>query len=198
LIQQETEIVIRKRLRREVLAGRDSMAPADRSRKSGLIEENLWQLEEIAGATILFIYVNFRSEVETLPLIRHCLSRGKKVAVPLTDLRNSRLLPYAVKDPDQDLQPGYCGILEPVSGRLQAMDPHTIETVILPGSVFDEQGGRLGYGGGYYDRFLANDAPLARRVGIAFEQQMVEQLPLLPHDKRLHILVTEKRIKRIS
>jgi 5-formyltetrahydrofolate cyclo-ligase len=197
-MQQDTENGVRKRLRREVLVGRDRLASADRCRKSGLIEENLWQLEEITKAEVLFIYVNFRSEVETRPLIRHCLAQGKQVAVPLTDLRNSRLLPYAVNDPDQDLRPGYCGIPEPVQGRLVAIDPRAIETVILPGSVFDEQGGRLGYGGGYYDRFLANDAPEARRVGIAFEQQLVEQLPLLPHDKRLHILVTEKRILRIS
>jgi len=197
-MQQDTEIAARNRLRREVLAGRDRLAPEDRSRKSGLIEENLWLLEEIAGSEILFIYVNFRSEVETLPLIRHCLAQGKRVAVPLTDLRNSRLLPFAVNDPDQDLQPGYCGIQEPVQGRLAAIDPRAIETVILPGSVFDEQGGRLGYGGGYYDRFLANDAPQARRVGIAFEQQIVPQLPQLLHDKRLHIVVTEKRILRIS
>jgi 5-formyltetrahydrofolate cyclo-ligase len=163
-----------------------------------LIEENLWQLQEIVAAEILFIYVNFRSEVETLPLIRHCLAKGKQVAVPLTDVKQSRLLPFALRDPDQDLTPGYCGIPEPRQGHLAAIDPLTIETVILPGSVFDEQGGRLGYGGGYYDRFLADNAPQARRIGIAFEQQIVEQLPLLPHDKRLHIVVTEKRILRIS
>jgi 5-formyltetrahydrofolate cyclo-ligase len=197
-MQQDTEIATRKNLRREVLVKRDRMPSSDRIRKSRLIEENLWLLEEIAGAEILFIYVNFRSEVETLPLIRHCLARGKQVAVPLTDVQNSRLLPYAVRDPDQDLQPGYCGIPEPVKGHLAAVEPRAIETVILPGSVFDEQGGRLGYGGGYYDRFLTNDAPQARRVGIAFEKQIVEQLPLLPHDKRLHIVVTEKRIMRIS
>ncbi len=197
-MQQDTEIAARKILRREVLAKRDRLASSDRSRKSGLIEENLWLLEEIAGAEVLFIYVNFRSEVETLTLIRHCLAKGKKVAIPLADAKNSRLLPFAVRDPDLDLQPGYRGIPEPVKGRLVAVDPRAIETVILPGSVFDEQGGRLGYGGGYYDRFLAIDAPRARRIGIAFERQIVEQLPLLPHDKRLHIVVTEKRILRIS
>jgi 5-formyltetrahydrofolate cyclo-ligase len=197
-MQQDTEITPRKNLRREVLVKRDRLASSERIRKSRLIEENLWLLEEIAGAEILFIYVNFRSEVETLPLIRHCLARGKQVAVPLTDVQNSRLLPFAVNDPDRDLHPGYCGIPEPVKGRLAAVEPRAIETVILPGSVFDEQGGRLGYGGGYYDRFLATEAPQARRVGIAFEEQIVAHLPLLPHDKRLHIVVTEKRILRIS
>jgi 5-formyltetrahydrofolate cyclo-ligase len=163
-----------------------------------MVEDNLWHLDEIARAETLFIYVHFRSEVETLALIRHCIARGKRVGVPLTDVKNSRLLPFVIRDPDQDLQPGYCRIPEPVSGRLSALDPKTIDTVVLPGSVFDEQGGRFGYGGGYYDRFLANDAPQARRVGIAFEQQVVKELPLMPHDERLHILVTEERIIRIS
>ena len=163
-----------------------------------MVEDNLWHLDEIARAETLFIYVHFRSEVETLALIRHCIARGKRVGVPLTDVKNSRLLPFLIRDPDQDLQPGYCKIPEPVSGRLAALDPGTIETVVLPGSVFDELGGRLGYGGGYYDRFLANDAPQARRVGIAFEQQVVKELPLMAHDERLHILVTEERIIRIS
>ena len=197
-MQQDTEITPRENLRREVLVKRDRLASSERIRKSRLIEENLWLLEEIAGAEILFIYVNFRSEVETLPLIRHCLARGKQVAVPLTDVQNSRLLPFAVNDPDLDLRPGYCGIPEPVHGQLTAIAPRAIETVILPGSVFDEQGGRLGYGGGYYDRFLATEAPQARRVGIAFEEQIVAHLPLLTHDKRLHLVVTEKRILRIS
>jgi len=197
-MQQYSEMSIRKRLRREVLVARDRLSAADRNRKSRLIEENLWQLDEISRAKTLFIYVHFRSEVETLALIRHCIARGKRVGVPLTDVQNSRLLPYVIHDPDQDLQPGYCGIPEPVRGRLSALDPGAIDTVVLPGSVFDEQGGRLGYGGGYYDRFLTKDAPQARRVGIAFEEQIVAQVPLLAHDQRLHVLVTEERIIRIG
>jgi len=197
-MQQQAEMSLRKRLRREVLVARDRLSAADRNRKSRMVEDNLWQLDEISRAATLFIYVHFRSEVETLAMIRHCIARGKRVAVPLTDVKKGLLLPYVIHDPDQDLQAGYCGIPEPISGRLSTLDPGTIDTVVLPGSVFDEQGGRLGYGGGYYDRFLTNDAPQARRVGIAFEQQIVARVPLLGHDQRLHILVTEERIIRIG
>jgi 5-formyltetrahydrofolate cyclo-ligase len=197
-MQQKTEISLRKRLRCEVLAARDRLTPADRHRQSVMVENNLWQLDEISRAQTLFVYVNFRSEVETLALIRHCIAKGKRVGVPLTDVKNHRLLPFVIRDPGQDLRPGYCRIPEPASERLTALDPKSIDTVVLPGSVFDEQGGRLGYGGGYYDRFLTTDAPQARRVGIAFEQQIVKQVPLLAHDQRLHILVSEERIIRIA
>lgn len=187
----------RQQQRRQVLARRDALAPAERSRKSKQVLDRLWQLAEMTSTATLFVYVNFRSEVETLPLIRHSLARGIRVAVPLTDVKGGRLIPYAITDPDRDLQPGYCSIPEPVAG-LAAVDPATIDTVILPGSVFDKQGGRLGYGGGYYDRFLCNEAPQALRIGIAFELQLVEHVEVLPHDERLHILVTEDRIIHIS
>ena len=138
--------------------------------------------------------MNFRSEVETLSLIQQCLSEGKKVSVPLTVPENSRLIPYNISDPATELRPGYCGIPEPDPMRLQTVSPGEIDVVIVPGSVFDEKGGRLGYGGGYYDRFLSNDAPQALRVGLAFELQVVPEVPTLLHDQQLHYLVTEKRV----
>ncbi len=189
---------IRHQLRSSILAARDEISFHDRQAKSAMIEKNLWQLAEISDAETLFIYVSFRSEVETISLIRHCLDKGKKVTVPLTLVDESRLQPYELQNPDEDLQPGYCGIYEPVAQRLTLLDPKAIDTVILPGSVFDAQGGRLGYGGGYYDRFLALDAPQARRVGIAFEQQVVDRVALEAHDMKLDVLVTEQRIIRIS
>lgn len=188
----------RQQLRRRILVRRDGLTPDERRGKSAMVANNLWQLDEFANTATLFIYVNFRSEVETLPLIRQCLARGMRVAVPLTDTDNSCLAAVAITDPDRDLRPGYCGILEPAYRQRQAVDPKEIETIILPGSVFDVAGGRLGYGGGYYDRFIADSAPRALRIGIAFEQQVVANVPLLPHDQRLNILVTEERIIRIS
>jgi len=188
----------RQQLRRQILAQRDGLTTDERHEKSAMVANNLWLLDEFANTATVFIYVNFRSEVETLPLIRQCLARGMRVAVPLTDTDNSCLIAVAISDPDRDLRPGYCGILEPASGQRQAVDPKEIETIILPGSVFDADGGRLGYGGGYYDRFIADSAPQALRIGIAFEQQVVAKVPLLPHDQHLHILVTEERAIRIS
>lgn len=184
----------RVKIRRQILAARDALSRDEQHSRSRTLAENLWSAGLLRYAKTLFIYVDFRSEVETVPLIRQCLRKGMQVAVPLTLPAESRLVPYLITDPDQDLQPGYCSIPEPDPHRLPAVDPHNIDTVILPGSVFDEKGGRLGYGGGFYDRFLANEAPHAKRIGMAFELQIVPSLPLLPHDQLLHHLVTEKKV----
>ena len=188
----------RNELRARILAERDALSSIERKKRSKAISQNLWQLEAFTGASYLFCYVNFRSEVETMPLIRQALVHGKQGAVPLTVVKEKRLIPYVIFDPEKDLQPGYCGIPEPQAPTLQIVDPQKIEVVIVPGSVFDKKGGRLGYGGGYYDRFLANQAPQALRIGIAFDMQVVTELSLLPHDQQMDYLVTEKEVIAIK
>jgi 5-formyltetrahydrofolate cyclo-ligase len=188
----------RQELRRRILARRDNLPASDRQRKSLAAADRLWQLDRLSLIHTLFIYVSFRSELETLPLIRRLLSAGKQVAVPLTRTSPPRLEAFLLGDPDRDLRPGYCSIPEPDPARLLRVEPATIEAVILPGSVFDRQGGRLGYGGGYYDRFLATAAPAALRIGLAFELQVVAAVPLEPHDERLDLLVTEEGVTRIA
>ena len=187
-----TQTTTRRALRTRILTARDALAPAERHRLSGLVHSNLWKLPSFAIAATVLLYVDFRSEVETMAMLRLCLLTGKTVAVPRV-ADNHRLIPYQLTAPDLELIPGAYGILEPDPVRCLAVAPAAIELVVLPGSVFVEQGGRLGYGGGYYDRFLANEAPQAVRLGIAFELQVVPSLPLLAHDQRLHGLVTERR-----
>lgn len=184
----------RQALRKQVLGKRDQLANDERHVKSMAITEQVWSLPEMAGWQTLFVYVGFRSEVETLALIRWCLAQGKRVAVPLVDNTRAAMIPLQITDPGQDLKPGYYGIPEPDPQKTALVAGREIDAVVLPGSVFDMEGGRLGYGGGYYDRFLVNDAPQACRIGLAFELQLVGAVPLEPHDQRLDYLVTEKRI----
>ena len=185
--------VARARLRRETLRQRDAISIAQRHEKSNAIARQVQALAIVQGAQTIFTYVNFRSEVETMALIDLWLAAGKRVCVPLTLTAESRLVAYQITDPAVDLIPGYCQIPEPDVQRLPVVAPVEIEVIILPGSVFDLNGGRLGYGGGYYDRFIASQAPAAIRIGLAFELQVTAQLPLLPHDQRLHALITEDR-----
>ncbi len=195
LMTQEND---RQKLRKSILAQRDLLTESERREKSVKIVERLWQLEEVENAGSIFVYVNFRSEVETEELIRQCLARGKVVTVPYTDVKAKALLPIRIMNPDKDLSPGYCSIPEPDPEDAAKVSAETIDIVIIPGSVFDTNGGRLGYGGGYYDRFLVNDAPQAKRIGLAFEVQVVEKVPVLPHDQFLDILITEKKTVKIT
>jgi 5-formyltetrahydrofolate cyclo-ligase len=184
----------RHNLRKKILRERDQLGADDRCEKSRAIAEKVWGLPQMEGWNTLFMYVNFRSEVETLDLIKKCLQHGKQVAVPLVNGANSTMIPLQISDPDMDLKPGYYGISEPDPRKAPPVEGGEIDAVIIPGSVFDVNGGRLGYGGGYYDRFLQNIAPRACRIGLAFEMQIVDSVPLEPHDQPLDYLVTEKRI----
>ncbi len=185
----------RKALRRRILALRDAMPAAERAARSAAIAAALESLPEVAAAGVLLAFAAFRSEPATMPSIHRWLAAGKTVAVPRT-VPGSHIEPRVITDPGNQLAPGFCGIPEPVAEKTAGIDPQDIAAVIVPGSVFDPGGGRLGYGGGYYDKFLAHQAPGAVRIAIAFDLQVVERVPLLPHDQPVDILVTESRVVR--
>ena len=188
----------RQMLRNKILGARDLLSASERQEKSSFAIQNFWSLPEMKRWSTLFVYVNFRSELETLELIYQCLSQGKRVAVPLVDASTVSMIPLLIQDPEKDLVPGYYGIPEPDPQKSLRVAAREIDAAVIPGSVFDIQGGRLGYGGGYYDRFLVNDAPQAKRIGLAFEMQVVEKVPVEPHDQPLDILITEKRIVNLT
>jgi len=188
----------RNDLRKRILATRDRLSIDARREKSLAVLNNFWSLLEVHRWSTLFMYVHFRSEVETVELIKRCLGRGVRIAVPLVDAAAVSMIPLLINDPEKDLAPGYYNIPEPDPRQSTRIDPGEIDAAVIPGSVFDIHGGRLGYGGGYYDRFLVNDAPRAKRIGLAYEVQLVEKVPVEPHDQPLDILITEKRIVNIT
>jgi 5-formyltetrahydrofolate cyclo-ligase len=182
------------KLRKKILTHRDTLPPATQDEKSTKIIASLLNLSEIREASTIFVYVNFRSEVQTISFIKKCLLANKTVAVPVTCVAEKTLRAIRITDPENDLRAGYCAIPEPNDNlqRTMAIDPASIEVAIIPGSVFDKQGGRLGYGGGYYDRFLARTAPQARRIAPAYALQVVDTLKLQPHDQPMDLLITEE------
>ena len=185
------------RLRKELLAARDNLSPEEVEQKSLAVQENLLKLKEIKDRQAIFVYVSFRSEVATLTLIDALFAMGKTVIVPITRVQEKKLDAIQITNRSTDLAPGYCDIPEPKEElcKIREIVPEKIETILLPGSVFDERGGRFGYGGGYYDRFLAN-VPKAARIGLAFELQIIEKAPLQKHDEILDMVVTESRVIR--
>ncbi len=182
-------------IRQSRLAARDRLGPEEIKDKSRAITERLLQLPVISTAQTLFVYVSFRSEVATGLLIDQLLAMGKNVAVPITRVAAKRLDAIRIQDRVSDLVPGYCRIPEPRPELCTngLVPPSAIEAIILPGSVFDERGGRFGYGGGYYDRFVAA-TPKAWRLGLAYELQIIPLAPLAPHDELLDLVVTESRV----
>lgn len=177
-----------------MLALRDGLDPDDRRSLSKRIVSVLKARDEYVQSRLPLLYFSFRSEVCTHDLVRERLAGGLPVALPVTDVTSRRIVPYLVSGRAGDLRKGAYGILEPDPGTCTPISPKEIDLVVVPGSVFDRSCRRFGYGGGYYDRFLGIEAGHAFRIGLAFKLQVVEYLPVAPHDVAMDLVVTEEGV----
>lgn len=177
-------------LRKSVLSFRSSLDKNDVLSMSADIFRQFLSIEKIRHASRFMLYVDFRNEVATREIISALLDLDKEVYLPVTLKNEKKLIPKRIFSLD-DLVPGAYGILEP---RIAAptIDNSLLDVVIVPGSVFDKNGYRTGYGGGYYDRFLENTDAI--RVGVCFDFQLVDDVFPEEHDKRMDFIITEKSI----
>ncbi len=179
---------MKKTLRKQVLAVRDHLSPDERTAKSRQIGEKLFALPEFTAARLIMFFASFRSEVDTVPMIRQALQSGKRIILP--KVKNKALELFEIADFDADVVPGGWGIPEPqrgTPGRLEDVD-----LMVVPGAVFDERGNRIGYGAGYYDKLLPSFK--GATVALAFEAQIVGHIPVEAHDIPVGKIVTEKRV----
>lgn len=190
----EEEEDVKQRLRREILYKRDRLSTEKIREKSRRIEERFFSLKEISKAQNIFTYVNFSSEVITKGIINDLIKIGKKVLVPITLLREKKLLISEIRDFEKELKTGTYGILEPKEEYRRIVAPEEVDLVIVPGVVFDEEGFRIGYGGGFYDHLLPKLRKDITYVGLAFELQVVKDFSHDMYDVPVHIVITEERI----
>lgn len=155
----------------------------DKDLKDKLIRRNLRELDLYKKARSVFVFISYRSEVDTKGIIDDILADGKKLLVPL--VKGSEMIAVEVKGID-DLEPNKMGILEPKDGE----EVTDVDLTITPGLAFDKAGYRLGYGGGYYDKFFSKVDTI--RMGIGYYDQFVESLVHEDYDKPLQYLLTDR------
>lgn len=156
-----------------------------------IIFENITHMPEFLQAENIMIYISFSSEVDTKRLIEYCLKNGKKVYVPVTFSMDRGIKACALKSFD-DLKVGAYGILEPVEHSF--VEKEYIDMCIVPGLAFDLNGHRIGYGGGYYDRFLCDYKGFT--AGVAFDKCIIESTCPEEYDVAVKAVVTEKEVIR--
>ena len=181
-------------IRKELLRRRDRIPLKVRKAKNRIIRESLLSLEEFRNAGIIFLFASFRTEVDTTELIKILLSMGKHVVLPKVNTYRHDLLLFEVRD-FADLTPGYMGIPEPSTGARQ-MSINDVDIVIIPGAGYDAAGNRIGYGGGYYDRLLSGMEKNVPIVAPAYEEQIIDSIPSEPHDIKVQMIVTDRRVIR--
>ncbi|MBR6790278.1 MAG: 5-formyltetrahydrofolate cyclo-ligase [Oscillospiraceae bacterium] len=185
--------VVKRELRAGFKEARRAMKPEEQADKDCRILERLLQLPEYREAELVLTYVSTAIEVDTRALIERALADGKRVAVPRCTPGKIDMKFYLIGSLDE-LEPGAFGVLEPNPEKCRELRRYDKSVCVLPGLGFDLQGYRLGYGKGYYDRFLSRYP--GKNVGVCYNICLKALLPHGRYDKMVDVLVTEKFVKR--
>jgi len=184
-------------LRREFLSRREAMGAREAMVKSAVICRRVAALPAFARARSLMAYVAVRNEVNSGALIRLALDGGKRVALPATVPEKKLMVPRQVLEYPGALKTGAYGIPEPDPGSA-VLPPEELECLIVPGVAFDREGYRLGFGQGYYDRFMTRLARGAVTIGLGYEWQVCGSVYPSSHDWPLDYVVTEEKVRRFA
>jgi 5-formyltetrahydrofolate cyclo-ligase len=185
-----TEVEDRERLRAQLLAVRDGIDPVDRLARAGAVAERLAALPAFAQAGAIAFYYSIGSEVPTLGLVTQVVeSEGRRAFLPF--MLNERL-ELAEWRPSDPVTEGEYVSFQPRFRRPAALDD--VEAIVVPGLAFDRRGHRMGAGRGLYDELLSRLSPDTTRIGLAYAEQVVEELPSAEHDVRMHYVVTEEAV----
>ncbi len=176
-----------------MLEKRGALTPEERASASDRIVKQILASEQYRNAHAVFSFVPFRGEVEVEPIIESCWQEQKKVYVPKVDVKSREMQLYAMESWD-DLELGHYGIREPRTTcvRYDSSQGDRIDLILMPGVAFDREKGRLGYGAGYYDRFLSRIEYKPYLLAPAYAMQIVDQVPVEEWDTPIHAIVTEK------
>jgi 5-formyltetrahydrofolate cyclo-ligase len=178
-------------LRQEMKTRLAEMTPGQRREKSLVVCVKLLELKEFRNAKSVAFFVSMPSEIGTRPMIEAALKAGKRVLVPKTDMAKKELHFYQITDLTADLEPGTLGILEPIVSRTRKASVSEIDLALVPGLVFGADNHRVGFGAGFYDRFLSTLKPGVPRIGLGFSFQRVASVPTEKHDVRLDLVLTD-------
>lgn len=188
---------MKQTLKSEIFEKRKSIPKKEIKEKSAKIKERLYSLPEFKHSKNILFYVSFNNEVDTIETIRELLKNKeenkKNIIVPYVEKGNPILQLSELKN-FSDLEPRTFGILEPKEDKTKKFDANKLDLVIVPGIAFDKNGHRIGYGHGYYDRFLQKLSKNTVKIGLAFELQLIEKIHEEGHDIPVDWVITEKNI----
>ncbi len=158
------------------------------------IEDRLFGFANFVEAKIPLLYMNCGSEVPSRGIIETCFKQHKIVVFPVFEKEKRNVALFKTDQLNKDLRAGHRGVLEPDPEKCKKVPIKQLDIALIPGVAFDEKGGRIGTGQGYYDRFIPKLSSTTRKVALAFNCQIFPQIPMESHDKYVDIIITEDRI----
>ena len=178
-------------LREELLKKLLPLTFEEIERRSKDVQRNIFNLSIYRKAKIIMVYYPMRGEANLLGMIRKVLGK-KEVCFPIIDLESKNLVPYKVRDLKKDFIKGPYGVTQPDIKRTEKVSPKKLDLVFVPGLAFDSHKNRLGRGIGFYDRFIKLLNRHTKKIGVAFDFQILKTLPVhIPQDEKVDIIVAE-------
>lgn len=162
--------------------------------KTKSIEQRLFEFANFVEAKTALLYIDSGYEVASRDIINKSLNFNKIIVLPSFNKEKHEIILMKIENLTTDLKRGEKGTLEPNTGRCKIVPIEFIEIAIIPGFAFDEKGGRVGSGDGLYDRLIPKLPSTARKVGLAYENQILQHVPMESHDKHVDIIITENRV----
>ena len=179
----------KQRLRDEVKTKLGLLTPQAVERRSKQLCDCLTAREEFLRASVVMVYLSLPQEVDLSAAILTAWQQGKTIVVPQVLRSERRMMPVEIHSLEGDFAVEASGLRNPRSGA--PVPPADIDLVVAPGLAFDRAGGRLGRGGGYYDKFLTSVGLHAAVFGAGFVEQMVASVPMESHDRRMNAVATD-------
>lgn len=169
----------KKLLRKELMKNRDALTLKEINEHSEQIARNLYETSLYKQSQNIFIFVSYKSEVNTHEIIKYSIERGKNIYVPIVDKKTKTMKASRLRD-FSHLKESYMNILEPTEDHIEIVDDNILDLVIVPGLLFDKSGYRIGYGGGFYDKFFASLQGDVKKLGIGYDFQLTDNT--IEHD----------------
>ena len=182
------------KLRKHILSSLAECSPLLLDCESMEIAERMIFSPEFKDAGTIMVFLSIAGEVNTSYIIKNAFEAGKKVTVPKINWKKKTMKAVELKSLDHPLETVRMGLREPVDA--EPVKIGEIDLIIVPGLAFDEKLNRLGRGGGYYDQYLAKENCKAVKCGIAFDLQVLEEIPADENDIKMDMIITENRILR--
>lgn len=175
-----------------------SLSPEENTEKSARIAEKALSDPALRAAERILIYRAMPVEVQTQSIINRLRAAGHEVFVPVVVPKAPDLAVARWPQSETAWEAGPFGIAQPRMENTETLDPASLDLVFTPGLAFDPAGGRLGYGKGYFDRLFRKTGDTCQRIGLAFDIQVIPQVPTGPEDVAVHRIITETRSIRCS
>lgn len=158
------------------------------------VEDQLFEFANFMESKVPLLYMNLENEVYSQSIIKRSIAQKKVIVLPAFNKEKHSITLFKVDNFDTDLKPGPRGVLEPDPEACKKVPIDKVDIAIIPGLAFDEKGGRIGTGNGYYDRLIPNLSATTRKVSLIMETQIIPQIPMESHDKYVDIVITDQRV----